>query len=262
MASYCTDENKRLRYARRCFDDLLRTVDFNRHSLGIYLNSPCDEAIEYFNDFEERFTELFPKENLSIFANEENVGTAVAVNYHLKIAAQEGICGVKMDDDVIIHKVGWVDDMEEVLTRMPEIFILGLKRKDLMESTYRPLNDPYRSELFEVPHEHGQSWRVVEKVAHVIGTCVMFSPECLEKIGALYQMGGKYAFDDSLHALRSALLGKLNCFIHGIDIDHIDEGGDWFTEWKRKYAGDNMELYNKSVSEFKIGILPIYQPFE
>ena len=260
MASYCTDENKRLRYARRCFDDLLRTVDFNRHSLGIYLNSPCDEAIEYFNDFEERFLELFPKENLSIFANEENVGTAKAVNHFLKIAADEGIFGIKADDDIIVNKVGWVDEMEEVLTRMPEIFILGLKRRDLMESTYR--NDVWKSELLEVPHKHGERWYVVEKVAHVMGTCVMLSPECLERVGALYQMGGVYAYDDSLHALRSAILGKLNCFLHGIDIDHIDEGGDWFTEWKRKYAGDNMELYNKTVAEFKAGILPIYQPFE
>lgn len=258
VASYCTDENKRLRYAKRMFRSLLETVDFNKHRLGIYLNSPNKEAEVWFDWFRVDFRKKFKEENLIMIADENNVGTAKAVNHLMNMRKENETC-IKMDDDVIVNKQGWVDEMEEVLQRMPEIYILGLKRRDLWESTYR--NDAWRSELLEVPHSIGQKWYCVEKVSHCMGTCTMFSLKCLEELGGLYQMEGLYAFDDSLHSLRTALAGGINCFLHGIDILHIDEGGDAYTEWKRKYAGERMEAYNKVVSELKQGVVPIYRPF-
>lgn len=257
-ASYCTDENKRLRYAKKMFKSLLETVDFNKHRLGIYLNAPSNDAKTFFQLFKEDFAIDFPPENLIMIRDENNVGTAKAVNHLMNMRKENETC-IKMDDDVVVNKTGWVDEMEEVLQRMPEIYILGLKRRDLWESTYR--TDAWKSELVEVRHEAGQRNFVVERCAHVMGTCTMFSLKCLEEIGGLYQMEGIYAFDDSLHSLRATLAGGINCFLHGIDILHIDEGGDAYTEWKRKYAGEKMEAYNKVVSELKQGITPIYRPF-
>lgn len=257
-ASYCTDENKRLRYAKKMFKSLLETVDFNKHRLGIYLNSPNEEAEAWFNYFRTAFYDKFPKHNLLIITDTENVGTAKAVNYLMNLR-QEGETCIKMDDDVVVNKTGWVDEMEEVLQRMPEIYILGLKRRDLWESTYR--TDAWKSELLEVRHEVGEKWYCVEKVSHCMGSTTMFSLKCLEELGGLYQMEGIYAFDDSLHSLRATLAGGINCFLHGIDILHIDEGGDAYTEWKRKYAGERMEAYNKVVTELKQGVVPIYRPF-
>ena len=256
-ASYCTDENKRLRYAKKMFKSLLETVDFNKHRLGIYLNSPNKEAEVWFEWFKVDFCKKFKEENLEIVLDRENVGTAKAVNF-LMSGRKEGETCIKMDDDVVVNKTGWVDEMEEVLQRMPEIYILGLKRRDLWESTYR--TDAWKSELLEVRHEAGQRNFVVERCAHVMGTATMFSLKCLEEIGGLYQVG-TYSLDDSDIAARVALHGKMSCFLHGIDIDHLDEGNDFYTEWKRKYAGERMEEYNKTIAEYKSGITPLYRPF-
>lgn len=93
-----------------------------------------------------------------------------------------------------------------------------------------------------------------------MGTCTMFSLPCLENIGGLYQVG-TYSLDDSDIAARVAIYGKMSCFLHGIDILHVDEGGDFYTEWKRKYAGERMEEYNKTIAEYKSGVIPLYRPF-
>ncbi len=258
IASFCTEENGRLKYAKRCMDSLLETVDFNKHRLGIYLNSPSEEAVDFYKLFRLEFWNKFPKENLIILRNEKNVGTAKAVN---SIMTHRGNrkC-IKMDDDVVFNKVGWVDEMEDAISRLPKIGILGLKRRDLAESTYR--TDWAASKLIEVPHEAGQKWYVVEQVNHVMGTCTMYSDAFIEICGGLYQMEGLYGFDDALACYRAALVGLASCFLHGIDIEHIDEGGDVYTDWKQKYSGEKMTAYNEALQKYKSGELSVYYPIE
>lgn len=259
IASYCTEENGRLKYAKRCMYSLLDTVDFNKHRLGIYLNAPSEEAKLFYAEFQHKFESSFPAGNLVIIENYENVGTAKAVN-SIMYLRKEGEKCIKMDDDVVFNKIGWVDEMEDALSRLTNIGILGLKRRDLAESTYR--TDWAASKLIEVPHKAGEKWYVVEQVNHVMGTCTMYSDAMIEKCGGLYQMGGLYGFDDSTFCYRAALAGLASCFLHGIDIEHIDEGGDAYNDWKQRYSGEKMAAYNEALQKYKSGELSIYHPIE
>lgn len=259
IASYCTEENGRLKYAKRCMYSLLETVDFNKHRLGIYLNAPSEEADEFYRIFQITFYGVFPEGNLIIMRNEENVGTAKAVTALMAKGTKQDFAYIKADDDFIVNKVGWVDEMEDVARRFPKAGVIALKRRDLTESTYR--NDWGKSTLVEVPHQLGEKWYHIEAVNACIGTCMMITPAAIEKVGALTQRG-VYALDDSKYSYRCMIAGLLSCYLCGVDIEHIDEGGDNYTKWKQDYAGEVLKTYQQDLNDYKTGKTPIYAPFE
>lgn len=191
-----------------------------------------------------------------MITNTENLGTAKAVNKGIKLR-QPGEYVIKFDNDVVWHKSGWVEEMEEVINRMPLIGILGLKRKDLLESPYA-INTDQRSRLLEVPHKPGEKWYVVEDCKHVMGTCTMLNHALLDRVGYFYQMNGLYGFDDSLLCVRSSVAGFMNCFLHGVEIDHIDPGGTEYTSWKEKYAGEILSKYGQEEAAYKSGVKDVY----
>jgi hypothetical protein len=163
-----------------------------------------------------------------------------------------------MDNDVVIHESGWLDLFEEVFYRSPEHGILGLKRKDCIETPWH--KDPwYRSTLEMIPHKSGQRWIIVENVHHVMGTCQIYSDRCLDKIGYLYQMGGLYGFDDALASIRAQVAGFKTAHIPSIEIEHIDEGGDDpYTTWKQSYSGTRMDQYRSHKRAYELGHMEVY----
>lgn len=145
--------------------------------------------------------------------------------------------------------------MQEAIKRDPQIGIIGLKRKDLIESPWR--NDQFKSEIRMLPHDPGQSWIIVEDVAHVMGSVQMYNPALLDEIGYLYQPR-LYGFDDSLAAVRCRVAGFKNCFLPHINIDHIDPGDTPFQTWKHKVSGEDMPEYNRLKDGYQNGAIPIY----
>jgi GT2 family glycosyltransferase len=257
MAVYDTDDNKRSVLTARTILGLLLTVDFNKHQLFISDNGSCasNHGIVY-PALRKDWREMnFPIDNLKIHHNGKNIGTANAVNKG--IAEREpGQFIIKMDNDVIIHSSDWVEQLEEAMTREPKIGILGLKRRDLLESTTNT-DTACRSKLIQLPHNPGERWYVVETCKHVMGTCTMLSPDLLDKIGGFYQMDGIYGFDDSLMCVRAAIAGYMCGFLTGIDIDHIDPGGTDYTKEKADYAGMMADRYRTAVAAYKSGLRPI-----
>jgi len=250
MAMHDTDENLRSAFTRDTLRCLVDTVDFHRHRLVIVDNSSCQTSKDLVHSYELTYP------NISVITNPENIGTAKAVNKGLKLRKAGEYC-VKLDNDVVIHSKGWVDQMEEVIDRMPTIGVLGLKRVDLQESVHASHPD-YRSRLFEVKHESGQRWYVVEDCKHVMGTCTMLNHLLLDRVGYLNQCGGLYGFDDSLMCVRSNVAGFSNCFLHGVHIDHIDPGGNAYVDWKQKVAGEMLSKYAATEAAYKSGVKNIW----
>jgi len=260
MAVYATEENNKTEIARRTIYNLFEKTDWSKHRLVVVNNASCDEML-YELDRALLRSNLYNtgKEFMTVIHNDTNLGTAGAINMAWKLR-QPGECVVKMDDDALIHDAGWCDRLEEAIQRDPQIGIIGLKRKDLMENPWR--NDQFKSELRMLPHEPGESWIVVEEVGHVMGTCQMYSPALLDKIGFLFQPR-LYGFDDSLAAVRCRVAGFKNCFLPHIRIDHIDPGDTPFQEWKHKVSGEDMPEYNRLKAGYQDGTIPIYyNPYE
>lgn len=261
MAVYDTVENKRSEFTQRTIESLLQTVDLTKHRLIIVDNNSCKTTQDIYGWLKRLCIDTDSATGqapcIQIINLKENVGTANAINVALQQRLKDEYF-IKIDNDVVInHNIGWVDEMENVINRMPKIGILGLKRRDVCESAYA-LNPDHRSRLLEVPHQPGEKWHVVEQCKHVMGTCTMLSPDLIDKVGYFYQMGGLYGFDDSNMCIRSTKAGYINAFIHGIDIDHIDPGGTEYTKWKEDYAHKMLHDYARVQRMYESGELDIY----
>ncbi len=249
MAVWDTVDNKRTKFTELTLLSLAKTVDWDRHRLIVSDNGSCPATHELYG----ALAGLLP---FDVIYNEENIGTANAINLAWRQRAP-GEHAVKMDNDVVVHAAGWLDQIEEVFERDPEIGICGLKRKDLDECPSSPVAW-YKSTLRMLAHETGERWIIVEDVMHVMGTCQGYSSGLLDKIGYLYQMGGVYGFDDTLAAVRAIVAGYKCVFLPNIDIDHVDHGGDTFTLWKQRYAGSRINAFNILKSEYRSGIKQIH----
>jgi len=247
MAVYCTEENKKDETLYKTLLSLYDTVDFDKHRLMLSVNAKTDTTVQTL----QHFGDIIDK----VIVNGSNIGTAKAINKVWRLAEELEPC-IKMDDDVVIHYAGWIDEMEEVLRRDPSIGIVGLKRKDCIENVNHP--DPYyRSTLMQLPHKPGERWVIVEEAAHVMGTCQMYSPALLDKIGYLYQPK-LYGWDDVLACARSRAAGFKNVFLPHIDIDHIDEGKTPYQGWKERHAWEDIQLINKLMDGYKDGTISYY----
>lgn len=247
MAVHDTVENKRTKYTKQTIDSLYNTVDFETHRLIIIDNNSCIETKNIISEFL-----TYTNKNIDVITNTENVGTAKAINQAWAYR-QPGETLIKMDNDCVINYFGWVEDMETAILK-GGYGIVGLKRKDLLQSP--SADEIWRTTLKMLPHENGEPWLVAEESEDIMGTCTMFHPQLTDKMGGLLQ-AGVYGFDDTLACIRAKLLGYKLAFLPHIDIDHIDEGGDAYTEWKRKYAGERMEEFYKIKQGLINGTIPI-----
>jgi GT2 family glycosyltransferase len=263
MAVFDTPENQRASLTAQTLIGLHRTVGWLRHRLVVIDNgSTCGRTraildglrpdVSVFGEWASWVGTLPPA---TVIRNAENRGTARAVNQGWLLRRSDEPA-IKIDNDVVIHQSGWADLLEECVARDPALGIVGLKRKDLEE---RPDHDNpwYRSTLHMLPHKPGERWLAVEKVAHVMGTCQLYSPRLLEKIGFLYQ-SGKYSLDDSDAAVRCQVAGFYSAFLCNVDIDHIDPGDSEYTTWKQKYAGERIAAYQKRCQEYVAGTRAVY----
>lgn len=252
MVVYSTESNNKDECLIKTLRSLQETVDFNRHRLMLSVNGSTAQTKDTIGWFFDLFAD--------VITNDDNLGTAEALNKIIALR-NPGEHVIKIDDDVVIRNVGWADLMEECVSVDPAIGVIGLKRKDLIQTPWHP--DPqYRSELVLLPHTPGHKWLTVERTPDVIGTCTLFNSLLLDKIGYSRQPG-KYGFEDNLFCHRSHLAGFYNCFLNHIDIDHIDEGAPQYNEWKAKHSSELFPEYHKLVHAMIKGEEPIYyNPFE
>lgn len=257
MAVYCTEENQKDELLDKTLRSLCQTADLKKHRLVLSINSKTKYTkafIEWILAFNGALN------NVQIIHNDTNIGTAEAINKAWKLRKEGENC-IKMDDDVLIHNANWIEQMEEAIARAPQIGIIGLKRKDCIESVEHE-DEYFRSKLWQLPHVGGQRWVTVEEVHHVMGTCQMYSSALLDKIGYLYQPK-LYGWDDVLASARSRAAGFKNVFLPHIEIDHIDEGKTPYQAWKEKHAGEDFPLIHKLMDGYKNGTESIYyNPFK
>ena len=260
MACHDTDENLRTQFTLRTLQCLLTSVDWTKgHRLIVVDNGSCAATKQLLATQAPAFRKAsggLNEDTMFVITLPGNIGTAKAINKGL-LTRRPGEYCVKIDNDVVIHSYDWLEQMHEAMSRMPQIGVLGLKRRDLAESPHS-INTDQRSRYLEVPHEVGQRWHIVEECRHVMGTCTMLSPALLDRVGYFNQAGGLYGFDDSLMCVRSTVAGYYNCFLHGIDIDHIDPGGTPYAAWKQKHAGETLLKYAAEEAAYKNGVKDIY----
>jgi GT2 family glycosyltransferase len=245
MAVFDTVENQRTEYTLRTLECLMQTVNMAKHSIHVIDNGSCDATKKVLQNFSAYMT---------IHTNAENLGTAKAVNIGWQHRKSGEHC-IKMDNDVVIHKKDWADEMELAIELDPSIGIVGLKRKDCWENPNH--DNPHYKSTLDLLGGKNHKWLPIEKVNHVMGTCQMFNSALLDKIGYLYQPR-LYGFDDALAAIRCQVAGFYSCFLPSIEIDHIDTGETPYQGWKERHSGEDMNAYNQLKNSYINGSKDIY----
>lgn len=249
MAVYCTEENKKDVILEQVIYGLNKTLGLSSsHRIGFSVNGATQRTGQILKGFD-----VCMKQR--VVYNGTNIGTARAINNIWKDRRPGEHC-IKMDDDIYINSPGWVDELEEAIRRDPTIGQVGLKRKDCWEWPGHE-HDDWRSELHMLPHKPGEPWQIVEKVKHVIGSCVMHNAALLDKVGYLYQPS-LYGYDDVIMSHRTHIAGFYSCFLPHINIDHIDPGDTPYQDWKQKHSGEQTQTVIDLVHEMYNGTKPIY----
>lgn len=245
MAVYDTETNERTEYTRQTLESLTEQVGPWGARIVVVDNASCQATKDILNYYKE-------SSHVRVITNETNKGTAEAINQAWRMR-EPGQYLIKMDNDCVVNYSGaWWHEMAEVLERDQSIGMVGLKRKDCEEKP-NASNEWYKSTLHMLPQEKGQRWIVVEDAKHIIGTCHMFSPALIDKIGGLWQMGGVYGFDDVFASLRARLAGFRCVFLPHIEIEHIDDGANPYQKEKEAYAANMFGLYNKYKAKMERG---------
>lgn len=254
IAIYDTPENGRDQVTQKCLSSLV-DINFLRHRVVLVVNAQTEltaKRIAVFQKF---------SQNIEVIYMSENVGTAKAINKAIALR-KPGEYVVKMDNDVTISNKRWPDEMQAAMVRDPKIGILGLKRSDLIQHPNHP--DPrYKSVLRFIPDPpvKGQPWVVVEETEDVMGTCTMFSPDLLDKVGFMYQPG-LYGYDDVLMCVRSHCAGFVNAFLPNIEIEHHDPQrvASVYDSWKHQQAMYDSREYHRLKTGYESGQIDIYSP--
>lgn len=248
----------RLETTQRFWDSFVATTTPDEVEVGFCDNGSKDGTAEWVLALQD------PRVKYKYF-HSNNRGTATAINRVWRERIPNQPC-LKVDDDVTFGTCGWLTRMQKVFELLPAIGCVGLKRKDLAERCTHPRDSVqvaapwYKSQLFELSNRE-----IIETVNHAMGTCLLFAPAALEKVGDLYQMqdeGNVYGFDDSIMAARLRLTGFDCCFLRGIEIEHFDLGAGGgernagYTNWKREQAGRWMKRYSEIILELKQGHRP------
>lgn len=260
IAVYDTEENGRHAYTKATLLSLMfnNDIDWSKHRLFVVNNNSCKKTEIFLDGL------VYNHSYLTVIHLPENVGTAKAINRAWSYR-KPGEHLIKMDNDVVVHKEGWVDVMEEVINMgdriSPPIGILGLKRKDLIESPHR--TDYYQSQLMQIPHYTGERWHTIEIINHCMGTCQMYHHKLVDRIGGLEQLGGIYGLDDTIASAKSILAGFCNAFLNYIEIDHIDTGENQeYLKFKSDYVSSKFGELNQLLLEYKNGQRDLFTPIE
>jgi GT2 family glycosyltransferase len=256
VACFDTDSNKRTEYTKKTFESLISTINKETTSLYFVDNGSCDKTKKFLKS-------ISNLENVNVFYNNTNEGTASATNKIINLR-KPGDYIIKCDNDVTFGSYGWADEMVKCIEIEPSIGVLGLKRKDLPN---QPSSEEYPTNIDFIPkHKLGEPWFkdkiMIEWCDDIIGTCTLFNPLLLDKIGYSWQPS-VYGFEDNLLCTRSLLAGFRNAFYPSVEIEHIDPGTNPFTEWKRNQAHVYWDKFEEAKADFISGKRDIYySPFE
>lgn len=234
MCVYATAENKKFGVAKKCIKSLQETVDLAKHRLMIIDQNSILECKLW-------LSELVQTPGITIIHLNENIGTARGINLALRQRNPGEMC-IKCDDDLEWTAPGWIEKMEAEMRKRPEIGILGLRRDDVYGEMIAEGNLLWCHDIF--------------------GTCIMYNPALLDKIGVPLIQFGPYGFDDSIISVRSEAAGFRNAFMSKIRIVNLDLKETPYTDWKRKQAGMYLQEASMLMDMIKNGELDYFYDYD
>ena len=201
-----------LNVTQECIDSI-RQFTPEAHELIFVDNGSTDGTIPWLRALAKQHP------NCRIIENPTNLGFARGCNQGIKAASGEHI--LLLNNDVVVTD-GWLSGMLECLAAEPGIGIVGPMTNNI-SGTQRDLNATYTT--MKNMHEYAKSFRQQHRhrripLRRIVGFCMLFRRELVDRIGLLDENFGTGNFEDDDFCLRATLEGFRNMIAGDVFIHH------------------------------------------
>lgn len=242
----------RLPYTQSCIEALHRNTFFP-HVITAVDNGSTDGTPEWLTEMKR----LGAIDNLIL--HPDNRGLAVAANDGWE--CEDSDYYMRLDNDIVIQKPGWLAPMVELLDRVPTIGMVGYN----FEPTFFPLTT-----------RNGFAIRLKPSGGNLGGGCLMVPRRTHEKLGFWAECFDKYGEEDAEYGLRVHCAGLLNAYLADEDIGlHLPDGraariddelrivsseDPAYRQFKDEQRQKNYDLRVQMGQACQTGDRPLYQP--
>jgi GT2 family glycosyltransferase/tetratricopeptide (TPR) repeat protein/glycosyltransferase involved in cell wall biosynthesis len=179
----------RLEFTRQAIDALVRTADYP-FTLTVIDNNSKDGTKEYLKDLKEKGI----IRNLVLL--DENVGVAKASNLAWSLEPDTPYY-LKLDNDIVMQKKGWLGEMIAVIEAFPQIGALAYN--------FEPVSYPAQT-------IGGFTVRVKEH-GNLGGACILIPKRTEKLLGVWCEDYGLYGEEDHDYGQRTTIAGFLNVYM-------------------------------------------------
>lgn len=248
----------RLAFTRQAIDAVVRCTGYP-YVLTVVDNGSTDGTREFLRQCRERgiirTLVLLPR----------NVGVAKAANLSWRVEPDAGYY-LKLDNDIVLRKPGWLAAMVEVADRIPEAGAVAYN--------FEPKSYPLRD-------VGGIGVRVKEK-GKLGGACILIPKRTEVRVGYWCEEYGPYAEEDRDYGVRVSLSGMFNLYMGDEEVgDHLPAGRAsvvdrftlkaadgieealepeyraWKDTWRRRNAGF-LGPYRRNERAYRRRVKPVY----
>ena len=261
FVNICVITFNRLEFTQKCLESVLRHTRYP-YKLTVVDNASQDGTVDYLKDLH------FKGVIHNLFLLPTNVGVAKAANiaWHAEPLA---MATLKLDNDIVIQKEGWLQAMVETLESVPNI---GLLAYNVEPTSYDPVSI------------QGQVVRIKPK-ANVGGATVLVPRGTRELLGYWCEDYGLYGEEDADYGARVRLAGLLNVYMEDENAlfhlptgkaavishdslsaaDGLEESVDaQYRAWKDAQRRQNLDnpksAFFRNLEGYQAGWMPLYKP--
>jgi choline kinase/GT2 family glycosyltransferase/predicted Zn-dependent protease len=201
-----------LEFTKQCIDSIRKHTP-EPHEIIFVDNGSTDGTVKWLKGL------LKGNANYKLIENKQNFGFAKGCNQGIEASAGEYI--LLLNNDVIVTQ-GWLSAMFEHLSSSVDIGIVGPMTNNIsgfqkvVSADYELKDlDSYAKSF----HEQNRYRRVF--VRRVVGFCMLFNRDLIDKVGMLDEQFGSGNFEDDDLCLRAALQGYKNVIAGDVFIHHF-----------------------------------------
>lgn len=201
FVNICMITYNRLEFTRQVMTMLVAHTDFP-YVLTVIDNNSQDGSKEYLKDIKK----LGIIKNLVLL--DENVGVAKASNLAWSLEPEADYY-LKLDNDIVVQKSGWLGEMVAVIDALPEVGAVAYN---------------FEPESYPVLEIRGRRVRI-KSFGNLGGACIMIPRRTHDLLGFWCEDYGLYGEEDADFGLRISFAGLLNAYMEDEEVGfHLPAG--------------------------------------
>jgi GT2 family glycosyltransferase/glycosyltransferase involved in cell wall biosynthesis len=227
-----------LEYTKKCVESIRKHTPVP-HEIIFVDNASKDGTIKWLK----KLTQENP--NFKLIENKKNLGFSKGCNQGITASSGEYI--LLLNNDILVTE-GWLSGMLECINSSPDIGVVGP-----MTNNISGLQKVVNADYSDIDHLEGYAKAFREKNRYrripsrrIVGFCMLFRRELVEKIGLLDETFGSGNYEDDDFCLRASLEGYRNLIAGDVFIHHY--GSRSFIGNKIDYSS-SMAANRKKFSE-------------